>query len=72
MLEHLIDHPAFIPSLSHKALDAFWTVVVQHCPEATNGDLSISRTVALNDAACEAISEWIANNQPVRDRARRF
>lgn len=49
-------------NLTHKALDAFWEVVVCEYPETKSGDLSPSRSMALWTAAEEAIEEWISNN----------
>ena len=49
-------------ALAQEALDAFWEVIVKHFPRATTGDLSIARTVALDQAADAAIREWIENN----------
>lgn len=48
--------------LANEALDAFWSVVARSFPEATTGDLSIERDIALSMAATEAIEEWVANN----------
>lgn len=50
--------------LANEALDAFWSVVARSFPEATTGDLSIERDIALSMTATEAIAEWIANNVP--------
>lgn len=49
-------------TLTYEALDAFWRVIVQAYPNATSGDLSIDRTLALGIASEEAIREWIKNN----------
>lgn len=51
-----------VSSLTDKALDAFWQVIVDQFPNATSGDLSPGATLALGMAAEEAIREWIANN----------
>ncbi len=53
-----------IESLTREADDAFWAVIVRHFPEAKNGDLSPERTIALTQAAEEAVEEWIGNNVP--------
>lgn len=50
--------------LANEALDAFWGVVARSFPEATTGDLSIDRDIALSMAATAAIAEWVANNVP--------
>lgn len=49
-------------TLADEGLAAFWQVVVKRFPEATTGDLSIGRDIALTMAATEAVSEWIDNN----------
>jgi hypothetical protein len=49
-------------SMTEEALAAFWQVIVRHFPRATTGDLSVARTVALDQAAIAAIKEWIENN----------
>lgn len=51
-----------LQSLSDKALDAFWEVIVRHFPEATTGDLSPLTTFHLSQAAEASIKEWIDNN----------
>ena len=53
---------AEIRKLADQALDAFWDLVAASLPEAKTGDLSPDRTIRLQIAAEEAISEWIANN----------
>ena len=53
-----------IDTVTNDALDAFWQVVVRRFPEATDGDLSIDRTIALDIAAKEAVREWVSNNVP--------
>ena len=53
--------------LAHKALDAFWQVIVRHFPEAKFGDLSPERTIGLHYAASIAIREWIGNNAEPQD-----
>ena len=45
---------------------AFWTVIGNHFPEATTGDLSIDRTFRLAAAQSTAVKEWISNNVPLR------
>lgn len=54
-----------IDTVTNDALDAFWQLVVRRFPEATDGDLSIDRTIALEIAAKEAVREWVWNNVPV-------
>jgi hypothetical protein len=51
-------------SLADEAQEAFWQVIVQRYPEATTGDLSPLTTVRLQDAAENAIGEWIHANVP--------
>jgi hypothetical protein len=51
-----------IRKLADQALDAFWDHVAARLPAAKTGDLSPDRTIRLQIAAEEAISEWIANN----------
>ena len=51
-----------VESLTDKALDAFFHVIVEHFPQAESGDLSPGATIALSMAAKEAIEEWIGNN----------
>jgi hypothetical protein len=43
---------------------AFWKVVIEKFPEASNGDLSPDTAVRLSIAAHEAIAEWIKTNVP--------
>jgi hypothetical protein len=50
--------------LADEALEAFWHVIVQRFPEATTGDLSPGATFALQNAAEDAIGEWIWANVP--------
>jgi hypothetical protein len=58
--------------LAEKALDAFWTVVCHHFPQAQTGDLSAWATIKLQQAAEAAIDEWIDNNaQPCGEGAAR-
>ena len=51
-----------IESLTDKALDAFWQVIVERFPEASSGDLSPSTTLTLSMAARDAIAEWVSYN----------
>lgn len=51
-----------LESLVREADDAFWAVIARRFPTAKSGDLSPERTVALTDAAEQAVSEWIENN----------
>jgi hypothetical protein len=51
-------------SLADEAQEAFWQVIVQHYPEATTGDLSPLTAIRLQDAAENAIGEWIWANVP--------
>jgi hypothetical protein len=44
------------------ALDAFWREVANMYPAATTGDLSPERTLQLDDAAQNAVHEWVVNN----------
>jgi hypothetical protein len=53
-----------VRAIAYEALEAFWQVVVQHFPEAVDGDLSPWATIKLHDAAEEALAEWIENNVP--------
>jgi hypothetical protein len=53
-----------LTSLTERALEAFWEVIVRHYTQARTGDLSPARTIALEYAAATAIQEWIANNVP--------
>ena len=53
-----------VRAIADGALEAFWQVVVQHFPEAVDGDLSPWATIKLHDAAEEALAEWIENNVP--------
>jgi hypothetical protein len=55
-----------IQSLTDKALDGFWEVIVAHFPHATSGDLSPLTTVKLSIVAEEAVAEWIAYNATTR------
>jgi hypothetical protein len=50
------------PKLVEQALDAFWQEVVEAYPLARTGDLSPLTTTRLQDAAEQAIQEWINNN----------
>lgn len=56
-----------VESLTDKALDAFWQVIVAQFPHATSGDLSPLTTVKLSMAAEEAAWEWIASNAATRE-----
>lgn len=58
--------PANSPEPWEDGLDAFWDVIVRRFPEATHGDLSPERTIQLDEAAEEAVKEWIGNNVPTR------
>jgi hypothetical protein len=51
-----------IETITDKALDAFWAVIVEEFPTATTGDLSPLATFHLSQAAEAAVREWIANN----------
>jgi hypothetical protein len=51
-----------IESLTDKALDAFWQVIVERFPQASSGDLSPLATIRLSMAARDAIAEWISYN----------
>jgi len=53
-----------IDSIAEDAMLAFWAVVAKRFPDATSGDLSIERTVALTITAEAAIREWVQNNVP--------
>jgi hypothetical protein len=54
----------------HKLIEhadmAFWTVIANHFPESTTGDLSIDRTCRLAAAQSNAVREWISTNVPLR------
>ena len=56
--------PKLIDALAEDAMQAFWAVVAERFPEATTGDLSIERTIALTITAQAAIREWVQNNVP--------
>ena len=58
-----------IDSLAEDAMLAFWAVVAQRFPEATTGDLSVERTVALEMAATAAVRECVQNNVPDEGKA---
>lgn len=53
-----------LESLVEQASDAFWAVVADRFPDATTGDLSPGRTIAFDNAAAEAVAEWVGNNVP--------
>jgi hypothetical protein len=55
-------------SLADEALEAFWSVIVKHYPEARSGDLSPASTIGLQNAAESAIEEWIASNVPSKPK----
>jgi hypothetical protein len=57
--------PVDLTLLADEALEAFWSTLVRHFPDATTGDLSPERTIGLQLAAEEAIKEWIGNNAQV-------
>ncbi len=57
-----------LPTLTDKALEAFWQVVVDHFPEATTGDRSPLTTFALEVAAENAVEEWIFANVPTTNK----
>lgn len=59
--------PTLIDTLAEDAMQAFWAVVAERFPEATTGDLSIERTIALEITAQAAIREWVQNNVPEKD-----
>jgi len=50
--------------LAENELEAFWTVICHHFPQAQTGDLSPWATIKLQQAAEAAIDEWIDNNTP--------
>jgi len=50
--------------LIEEAIDAFWSVVVKHYPEAKTGDLSPETTIGLVNAAERAVEEWVEYNVP--------
>jgi hypothetical protein len=52
----------FVETLTDKALDAFWQVIVEEFPKATTGDLSPLATFHLSQAAEAAVLEWIWAN----------
>jgi hypothetical protein len=56
-----------VQSLTDKALDAFWQVIVAYFSHATSGDLSPPTTVKLSMVAEEAVLEWIACNATTRE-----
>jgi hypothetical protein len=57
-----------LPSITDKALEAFWQAVVEHFPEAATGDLSPLTTFALERAAENAVEEWIFANVPTTNK----
>lgn len=48
--------------IADRALEAFWSSVVQDVPDAQTGDLSPETTLQLQAIAESAITEWIASN----------
>ena len=54
--------PADLTLLADEALEAFWSTLAHHFPDATTGDLSPERTIGLQLAAEEAIRQWRQNN----------
>jgi len=56
--------PWSLDTIAEDAILAFWDVVGKHFPDATTGDLSIERTIALTITAEAAIREWVQNNVP--------
>ena len=56
--------PTLIDALAEDAMQAFWAVVADRFPDASTGDLSIERTIALTITAQAAIREWVQNNVP--------
>lgn len=46
------------------AQDAFWETIVEHLPEATDGDLSPETTFAFLEIAEAAVAEWAWANVP--------
>ena len=57
-----------IRELADQALDAFWQFIAKRHSEADTGDLSPWRTIRLQDAAEDAIQEWLHNNVPTTTR----
>jgi len=57
-----------IRELANQALDAFWQLIAKRHPEAKTGDLSPWSTIKLQDAAEDAIEEWLDNNCPTTNR----
>jgi hypothetical protein len=57
--------PTDLTLLADEALEAFWSTLAHHFPDATAGDLSPERTIGLQMAAEEAIKEWIESNAQV-------
>jgi hypothetical protein len=49
---------------TEEALAAFWQVVVAHYPEAQTGDLSPLTCFRFDQAAEDAIEEWVWANAP--------
>lgn len=56
-----------VDTITEKAEDAFWQVIVQQSPHATTGDLSPEATIGFSIAARAAAFEWIANNAATRE-----
>ena len=54
----------YIRKLADEALDTFWQFIGQRHAEAKTGDLSPISTIRLQDAAEDAIDEWLVNNAP--------
>jgi hypothetical protein len=59
-----IAHDELLRSVTEKATDAFWNVVVEHFPEAETGDLSPLTTFRFDQAAENAVAEWVWANVP--------
>ena len=56
-----------IERLTQEALDAFWDVIVDRFPDFETGELSPLASAALDTAATNAVTEWIANNVVSRE-----
>lgn len=55
---------ARITGAAEAALAAFWATVAERFPEITTGDLGPRTTVAIEDAAHDAVEAWVTLNLP--------
>jgi hypothetical protein len=59
-----IAHEQLLHSVTEEAIDAFWNAVVERFPEAETGDLSPLTTIRFDQAAENAVAEWVWANVP--------